>query len=121
VNQVVFLASSLDAHFDLTEALVHVGGELFVFTSPADVMLAVAIPLVGTADRAQCGACAAGLGGFHPQADADARTLDLYRKIVTIPWQPAFAASGHWSGHTDVTHAGFIEAHVAPRLRSEAP
>jgi pimeloyl-ACP methyl ester carboxylesterase len=120
VNQVVFLASSLDAHFDLTEALVHVDGELFVFTSPADVMLAVAIPLVGTADRATCGACAAGLSGFHEPSDADAAPTTLYGKIVIIPWQPAFAATGHWSGHTDVTHARFIEAHIAPLLTIRA-
>jgi alpha-beta hydrolase superfamily lysophospholipase len=121
VNQVVFLASSLDAHFDLTEALVHVDGELFVFTSPADVMLAVAIPLVGTADRATCGACAGWTERFpRTVRRGHTRTRDLYGKIVIIPWQPAFAATGHWSGHTDVTHARFIEAHIAPLLTIRA-
>lgn len=114
VDSVTLLGSSLSSHYDITEALKRVNGRLSVYTSEKDAVLGVLVPISGTADRKYCGACSAGLRGFHLPEDADADVMELYDKVTNVNWRPEFAESGHNGGHTDAVNAVFVERHVAP-------
>ena len=121
VDTVVLLGSSLNQHYDLTEALRHVRNRVYVFTSQDDSVLRFGASTFGTADREFCGACSAGLGGFHlPQNPSDA-TRQQYNKIINIEWKPEFARFGNLGGHTGAVNARFVEHYVAPLLDGDGP
>ncbi len=121
VDTVVLLGSSVSNHYDLTAALRRVRGRLYVFTSPSDAVLRFAVSAAGTADRRFCGACSAGLHGFHIPRNPSSETRRLYGKIENIDWRPEFAAAGNFGGHTDATRAEFITQYVAPLLTDDGP
>jgi len=121
VHRVVLLGASISADYDLTSAVNHVSDKLYVFVSPADPMLALAVPLVGTADRTPEPGPSAGLNGFRLPNGAPALTQQLYaERIESIPWRPEFAATGYRGGHFDVLNPHFVGAHVAPLFDDEA-
>ncbi len=121
VDSVVLLGSSLSAHYDMRPALTRVRDGVHVFTSDRDGVLGVLVPAAGTADREFCGACSAGLHGFHLPANADPETREAYEKIENIQWRAEFERSGYYGGHTDVVNARFIRDYVAPRLMVDGP
>jgi pimeloyl-ACP methyl ester carboxylesterase len=122
VDNVALLGASISADHDLTRALRHVRGHVYVFTNPNDSVLADLVPLVGTADGKPGTAEAAGLRGFIWPAGASAETRQLYnQKLVTVDWRPAFEADGHFGNHLDNVNAAFIRDHVAPRLMGAPP
>lgn len=120
LHRIVLLGASISADYDLTSALAHVGDKLYVFVSPADPMLSLAVPLVGTADRSTEPAPSAGLNGFRLPNGASALTRQLYaERIETIPWRPDFATNGYRGGHFDVLNPDFVSAHIAPLFDDE--
>jgi hypothetical protein len=119
VDDVVFLSSSLSAHYDLTAALRRVRGSLCVFASPNDAMLGLLVPLAGTADRRFCGNAVAGLMGFELPAGGNTESVRLYKKVETVFWKPDFASWGYRGGHTDVTSVGFVCKYVAPAVHTD--
>ncbi|MBE7505414.1 MAG: hypothetical protein HS101_03920 [Planctomycetia bacterium] len=121
VENVVLLGSSLSSHYDMTKALARVRGRLYVFTSEKDAVLGVAVSIAGTADRQFCGACSAGLKGFHVPSDARDDTRRLYSKITNIDWRPEFAKDGNYGGHTDAVNANFVRDYIAPLLTDSGP
>lgn len=121
VDDVVLLGSSLSAHHDMSVALRHVRRKLYIFTSDKDAVLSVLVPLAGTADREFCGACSAGLGGFHLPRSASAETRRLYGKIENIAWRSEFERAGNFGGHTDATGGAFVRQYVAPLILRDAP
>lgn len=121
VDEVVLLGSSLSSHYDLSPALEHVRGSVTVFTSEKDAVLGVAVSVAGTADREFCGACAAGLKGFHLPAKADQSTRELYARVHNIAWMPEFAGAGNFGGHTDAVNPAFVSTYVAPILLGTGP
>lgn len=121
VENVVLLGSSLSSHYDMTKALEHVRDRLYVFTSEKDAVLGVAVSVAGTADRQFCGACSAGLKGFHLPASGGAETKQLYGKITNIDWRPEFAKDGNYGGHTDAVNANFVRDYIAPLLSESGP
>ncbi len=121
VDSVVLLGSSLSSHYDVSKAIRRVRRRLYVYTSDKDAVLGTLIPVAGTADREFCGACAAGLRGFHLPPRADSTTRGLYSKIDNIAWKPEFAASGNLGGHTDAVNPQFVRDFVAPLLVAEGP
>ena len=118
VDHVVLLGSSLSAHYDISRALESVRGRFVVFTSPRDTVLSVLVPLAGTADREYCGACAAGLQGFHlpPGEAGNPRVIAAYNRVEHIDWREEFASTGNHGGHTDTVKPRFVSAYVAPIL-----
>lgn len=114
VDQVVLLSGSLSADYDLTSALRHVRGNMYIFTSEKDGVLAFLMPITGTADRAGGAADAIGLRGPRRPAHLTPQARRLYAKIVEVPWSEQFRAYGHGGAHTDVVKARFVEAIVAP-------
>src|SRR4030095_2265139 len=63
-DTVVVLLSSVSSGYDLTTALRHIRGDMYVTTSPNDVVLSTLAPAFGTADRKYTGENIAGLRGF---------------------------------------------------------
>ncbi len=121
VDNVVLLGSSLSSHYNMTEALKRVRVRLYVFTSDKDAVLSVGVAIAGTADRQFCGACSAGLHGFHLPTDASKDARRLYAKVENITWRPEFAKAGHLGGHTGAVNATFVRQYVAPLLWPQGP
>lgn len=114
VDTVVLLSSSIASDYDMTEALQHVQGNLYVTTSKRDEILSIAIPMFGTADRQPGAIGVAGLEGFTLPPGASPQTVALYRKIHYLPWTPQYDAEGDFGGHTDTTVPPFIRDTIAP-------
>lgn len=121
VDTVVFLGSSLDEHYDLTAALRHVRGKMHVYVSAKDAVLTFLLPLGGTANRTNCGACAAGLLGFHLRPGDPPETRREYSKVENIEWRPEFAAKGNLGGHTDAVNPPFVRDYIVPLLTRDGP
>lgn len=122
VENVVLLSGSLSAGYDLTKALHHVHGRMYIFTSPKDAVLGFLVPLAGTADRAGGPADTIGLQGPRMPADPSHETRREYGKVVEVPWNEKFRDYGHQGAHLDSVKARFIEAVVAPLvLTTTAP
>jgi pimeloyl-ACP methyl ester carboxylesterase len=115
VDNVVLLSSSISAGRDLRRALDHVRGHLYATASPEDGILAMT-PL--NADGGT-GSAVGQVGVRMPTILARAERAP-YRKVVNLPWRPAYAGYGWTGGHTSVTSPRFIESVIAPRLRSDA-
>lgn len=118
VGTVVFLGSSLSRRYDLTDALRHVDGRLYVFYSSTDPILRIGVPLAGTVDREFQGPSAAGLSGFALPAGASHEMIELYnRKLRNMPWKPRYERYGYRGRHTDGTSAPFVAEFIVPLLR----
>jgi hypothetical protein len=114
VNHVILLGSSLDASYDMREALLRVEDNVVVFTSDKDEILTVFVPMTGSADRQFVGTDLVGICGFHRPNHANEATRILYSKIRTIPWHPVFAEVGDNGLHTDTTHPEFVKKYLVP-------
>lgn len=121
VDNVVLLGASIGDDYDLTNALQHVSGRLYVFTSDNDAVLNFAVPMAGTADREAGEIPSAGLHGFVVPPGASQSTRRLYSKITNIAWRASFEAEGDWGGHTDTTQPRFVRDHIAPIVLQEGP
>lgn len=116
VDHVVLLGTSLSRDYDMTAALKRVKNKLYIFTSPHDHMLSVAMPFSGTADR-KFHDPGAGIKGFVLPPGASEETRRLYAaKIVTIPYSEDFRKDGDKGHHFDNVKKEFIRDHVAPSL-----
>jgi hypothetical protein len=121
IDNAILLGSSLNADYDLTEALKRTHNRMYVFTSNRDTVLRFLMPLAGTADRKVLGGKAAGVTGFRLPKKADAETRHLYAKVVNIAWVPEFEQAGHAGGHLDVVNRRFVKEYVAPLVFQEGP
>ncbi len=121
IDNAILLGSSLNADYDLTEALKRIRNRVYVFTSNRDTVLRFLMPMTGTADRKTLGGKAAGITGFLLPPKANAQTRRLYAKVVNVAWVPEFEQAGHAGGHTDVVNRRFIKQYVAPLVFQEGP
>jgi pimeloyl-ACP methyl ester carboxylesterase len=121
VDNVVLLGASIGADYDLTKALRHVMGRVYVFTSENDAILNFAVPALGTADRQSGTVPAAGLAGFYLPAGASPETRRLYSKVTNVAWRASFEKDGDWGGHTDTTYPAFVRDYIAPLVMQEGP
>lgn len=114
VDTVVLLGTSISRDYDLTTALRHVKGRVYMYTSTHDRMLGFLMPLSGTADR-KFDDPGAGITGFILPKGATAETRKLYKeKIVTIAWTAQLEKDGDYGHHFDNVKMEFIRDHVAP-------
>jgi hypothetical protein len=119
VENVFLLSGSLSATHDLTQALRHVRGKVYVSTSQRDIVLGGLLPFAGTADRDSGTTATIGVEGPSLPPGASAETRQLYRsKLVVVPWRSEFARYGNSGGHTDTVSAAFIERYVAPLVKT---
>lgn len=121
VNNVVLLGASISEDYDLTKALSHVRGKLYLYTSTRDRMLGVLMPFSGTADR-KFGDPGAGIRGFVLPKHATPATRKLYaEKIVTFDWSKILEKDGDDGRHFDNIKMPFIRDHVAPLIMKGQP
>lgn len=116
IEDVVMLSGSLSADYDLTDALRRVRDRMFIFTSQRDNVLQLLVPVGGTADRKPGFVGTLGIDGARMPKGASAETVNLYGKIVQIPWNPEFGRLGNAGGHTDSVSPGFVREVVAPLI-----
>lgn len=121
VDTAVLLSGSLSSGYDMTKALRHVKGDMYVTTSQSDAILTGAVPITGSADDLKVGDDVVGVHGCHLPRGASAETRRLYSKIVIIAWDPSFIKFGDAGGHTDTTNPSFIQHVIAPLIIREGP
>lgn len=106
VDSAVLLAAAVDPKRDLNLAAGHVRGLLVVASSVLDfVIIGLGTVLVGTGDRKH--RMSLGVVGYRGPA---------CRKVVEFRWRPGYLKLGHFGGHFAAPAAGFIAAHVAPKM-----
>jgi pimeloyl-ACP methyl ester carboxylesterase len=116
VQTVMFIAPALSPRFDLSAALRHVDGRLYVFSSRFDTLvLFTGTRIFGTIDGVQTEA--AGFSGFIQPKNADPL---LYQKVVPCAYQTDWAKYGDSGDHIGGMSRAFATAILAP-LISAAP
>lgn len=112
IHNVLLLSSSLASTYDLTKALNHVSGRVYVYTSHADFVLSGPVRTLGTIDG-RLGVEPAGIAGLKPPTGMEDR-------VVNVPWNSSYRKFG-WSGsHVDGTSTPFVQ-HVLSRYILPAP
>jgi pimeloyl-ACP methyl ester carboxylesterase len=111
VDGVVLFSPSVSATRDLTPVMRRVRGRLYATCSPHDAIIAgMAVNADGLSGPP------AGRAGFKLPRKQSPETLTAYRRVVNLPWQPAYVGFD-WNGsHTAVTRSRFVSAVIAPRL-----
>jgi hypothetical protein len=112
IDNFVMLQSALSPQYDLTKALKHVRGKLYVFSSLNDTLvLGTGTRMFGTIDRVQTDA--AGRVGFTMPKKADAQQ---YAKLISIPYQKAWLRYDDIGDHIGPMNVLFAKAIIAPLL-----
>ncbi len=112
IESFVMLQSALSPQYDLTKALKHVRGKLYVFSSINDTLvLGTGTRMFGTIDRVKTDA--AGRVGFTMPKKADATQ---YAKLVSIPYQKAWLRYDDIGDHIGPMNVLFAKAIIAPLL-----
>lgn len=107
VDNVVLLGSSLSSNYDVSKALRHVHGKIYVYYSSKDAVLAGPMKLFGTIDGV-FQVDGAGAVGLRTPRGAD--------RVVNIAWRPEYKRYGYAGGHVDSTNPRFVEAVIAPHI-----
>jgi pimeloyl-ACP methyl ester carboxylesterase len=116
VDTAVLLSGSIASDYDMTKALRHVKGNLYITTSSRDEILSIAVPMFGTADRQAGDVSVVGIDGCVLPPGASAETTALYQKIQYLPWKPQYGDDGDFGGHTDTTVPPFVRDYIAPLI-----
>ncbi len=108
----IFIAPALSPRFDLTAALRHVNGKLYVFSSRFDtIVLFTGTRIFGTIDGVQTEA--AGFSGFIEPKGADPL---MYQKIIPRAYQTDWAKYGDFGDHIGAMQRNFSAAMIAPLI-----
>jgi hypothetical protein len=112
VNEAVLVAPALSPTYDLSAALRHVSGRMTYFSSRGDwFVLGFGTRVFGTSDGRNVEA--AGYVGFHRPEAGDA---SQYRKLVQMPYDPAWMQWGDFGSHTGALSPPFAHYFLAPLL-----
>jgi pimeloyl-ACP methyl ester carboxylesterase len=115
VDAVLLMAPALSPDYDLTAALRHVRGKMYVFWSSGDqFILGLGCRICGTMDRKQTDA--AGLVGFTPPPTAD---MDQYKKLDQRPYDPDWVFLGNFGDHIGPMAAPFAKTVLAPLVKGQ--
>jgi Serine aminopeptidase, S33 len=117
LERIVLLAPAVSPHYDLCRALQATRGEIVSFHSAHDqIVLNLGTRQFGTIDRVY--GPAAGLHGFRaPDADRSADNVELYRRLVQIPWTSRNLLEFNNGSHMGSALPAFLATEVAPWLR----
>jgi len=107
VRNVILLASSLSHDYDVSKALRHVDGRIYVFHSRYDAVLA-AVLAVGTIDGKHGVESIGQVGLAIPPGAKD--------KIVNTAWSERYLRYGWAGGHTDCVNGSFVRHVLAPLI-----
>jgi len=118
VDHVVLVAPAVSPDYDLSRALRHVCGKMYVFYSEGDwFVLGWGTSTFGTVDGKKCQA--AGRFGFVPPQSSDATE---YNKLVQLPYNSAWMKYFNFGDHTGAMSPSFARHFLAPMLvRDEQP
>ena len=112
IDSLLLLSPALSPPYDLSRALCHVRGKVYVFYSPYDVaVLGVGTQMLGTIDGVRSDA--AGRVGFKQPPTADEAE---YRKLVQVPYDPAWIQLGNIGEHIGTLARPFAREVVAPLM-----
>jgi hypothetical protein len=107
VANLVLLGSSLSHDYDVSRAMRHIDGKIYVYYSSSDMVLE-GVRVVGTIDGKR-GVDSVGQVGLRKPPDAGDR-------IVNTGWSRQYLRYGWAGGHTDCINANFIRFVVAPKI-----
>lgn len=110
IDNLILLGSSLSHDYDVREALRHVGGRIYVYHSPHDMVLET-VRIVGTVDGKR-GVDSVGQVGLTVPPGAAGR-------IVNTGWSRQYLRYGWAGGHTDCTNPTFVRHVLAPLIVRE--
>lgn len=112
VDAVFLLAPALSPGYDLSAALRHVRGHMYVFYSKNDfLVLGAGCTLCGTIDGELTNA--AGYVGFVQPKSADTQQ---YKKLRQIPYDPAWMSLGNLGDHIGPMARRFVAKIIAPMV-----
>jgi hypothetical protein len=118
VDDMIFLSSALSPKYDLSKALKHVRGHVYVIYSPYDIaVLGVGTNMFGTIDGVKTDA--SGKVGFAKPEGADETQ---YKKLVQIRYDSGWVRLGNIGDHIGSMSRPFAREVLAPLLlRGELP
>ena len=111
VDTVLLLAPALSPRYDLTDALTHVRGGMYAFTSELDAfVLGTGTSTFGTIDGVKCDA--AGRWGFEMPDGADPKQ---YEKLVPMPYDAKkWLREGNLGDHIGALNRRFARNVLSP-------
>jgi hypothetical protein len=114
IKSILMMSPALSPSYDLTAALRHVSGSLFVFSSLEDqLVLGLGCRTAGTIDGVHTDA--AGRVGFKMPATGDATQ---YAKVVPMPYNPEWIRLGDRGDHIGAMNQRFARVVLAPLVLS---
>ncbi len=114
VRSLLFMSPALSPTYDLSAALRHVAGQAYVFSSLDDkLILGYGTRVFGTIDGVKTDA--AGRVGFARPATADPVQ---YRKLIAVPYNPAWSRYRNLGDHVGGMNRPFGQAVLAPLILS---
>jgi pimeloyl-ACP methyl ester carboxylesterase len=115
LERIILLSAAVSPEFDLRPALEATRREIVSFHSQHDrLVLHVGTSLFGTVDRVY--GPSAGRVGFCLPEDIDAAGIQLYHRLVQIPWQFDLGLASFVGGHHAMCMPLFLARRVAPWL-----
>jgi len=113
VQSLYLLSPAISPKYDLSKALKHVNGHVYVFSSPGDIfVLGIGTSTFGTIDGVKTNA--AGLKGFV-QPDSAADPLQ-YAKLVALPYNPEWVKYNDFGDHIGPMSRAFSRSIIGPIL-----
>jgi len=107
IDHLVLLGSSLSHNYNMTKAMPHIQGNIFVYHSPHDSVLS-SVEVVGTIDR-KTGVKSVGQVGMKPPGGD-------HGKVINTPWSKRWESLGWHGGHTDCTKERFVHREIARHI-----
>lgn len=107
VHNVVLLGSSLSHDYDVTKALRNITGNIYVYHSSHDAVLA-GVMWIGTIDGKR-GVKSVGTVGLTPPRGMEDR-------VINIPWSRRYVRYGWTGAHTDCTSKPFVRAVLSKHI-----
>lgn len=104
VRNLILLGSSLSHDYDLSRALKHMTGKVYVYHSRRDAVLSL-VPIVGSIDGKR-GIAAAGQVGMNTPPGFEGR-------VINTAWSEEWTRLGWVGAHTDCTNALFVQNELA--------
>jgi hypothetical protein len=118
VDGALLLSPALSPTYDLSNAMKHIRGRLYAFSSTMDVfVLGLGTKVFGTIDGHK-GESAGRVGFVKPEKCADPTQ---YEKLVACPYDKAWMRFGNIGDHASVMSQAFAEHILSPLVLSHLP
>ena len=112
IENLVLLGSSLSHDYDMSRALSHMDGRIYVYYSNLDTVLET-VRVVGTIDGKR-GVDSIGYVGLRPPRGAQDR-------VVNIGWNRSWMRLGWTGAHTDTTNRLFVSQEISKHIKAARP